>query len=197
MALIVSQPFPSSPYPITLTQICDQYGVTRNMGALKGLAYYSSRNDPSTGIIVPDANINLGDFRGKYYYSNGKITDQYTRNSFSGIQGEMGFYDGMYALTGGVLTHFKITLYINTRNQGAGINHGYNSQNTRITIGGVIKYSGRVIGVLTITDLSGKPGETLAISVSTNISGSLGQGQLFMTWTYTISKTGLIGPFQE
>jgi len=181
--------------PLDLSTLCTAYGKSpQNLASFAGSVYYTggSTGDVSTGTTV-SLPVSLGNFSGKYITSIGTLAGQYTQNSFAGIQGEMGFDNASYKLTDGKLLYLTLNLYINTRNQGAGSGAGYNSQVTQITVGGNLIYSSGNLGVQTF-NISPPASGTLIIYVVTNISGSLGQGSLFDTWTYSITSTGLSGP---
>ena len=185
--------FPNS--NLQLSTICDAYGkIPKNLAELTGSVYYT---DGTTGGVTTGTTVSLpvslGNFSSKYISSIGLLADQLTQNSFSGIQGEMGFNTSNYILTNGKLSYLTLNLYVNVSNQGAGINAGYNNQVTQITVGGNLIYSSGNLGIQTF-NINPAASGTLIIQVSTNISGSLGQGELSASWTYNINSTGLSGP---
>jgi len=193
MALL---PLPTS--SLSLKTVCDAYGVTSyDMNSLRGLTYYKDTNGTYSSLTIPMTpnDFSLSSLFGVFVnvHFAPVIPDQYTQNTGPGIQGEMGFTNAVCGLTNGRLSSLRLTLYINVANQGAGINAGYNSQNTVITAGGVQLYNSGNLGIQTIPFPNTYVGQ-LSISVFTNISGSLGQVSLQKTWTYNINLTSLDGP---
>jgi len=200
---------------IDLKTVCDAYGVSPNMGALRGKIYYSSTGTattiPASGAIV------LGDFRGNtsvtpsttYFfrrtYANPEIPSYNVNFIENGVQVGVcpistGYFD-TYTITNGKLTNLNLNLYSITWNTNSSgnvttFNNNFANYYCDIFLDNILY--GRLNGTFTPYNLASSE---IVININISVSNSVslviirGRGTLPRAYTsqfnYNVTATGL------
>jgi hypothetical protein len=200
---------------IKLTDVCDEYSVSRNLNALQTRvvtifganfalpAKYYKKDGTEESAGASGTTISLGQFRGAYSKEcTGNMADQNVSNTAGsgghGVQAVVGFNTCSYILRGKHFYKLTINFYAQGNAQGTAASAGYNSQSFTVTYRGATAYTGSGVQTHVLNDLGGAgeniPGQ-LVISCSTNASNNLGdQASASTSWTYNVNYYGISGP---
>lgn len=202
--------FPST--NIALSQICDAYGVPRNINSLRGRTYWSRpavSSGPLTPTTVPaNGPVNMGQFLGNYtgnpYVTLPLASQQGTANAsntFAGISdqvgGSIGFNNASYVMdltnpSTPTLFFIEFSFFQTSSYGGAASSSGNNNTGTAISVDGTPLRVNNTIGYNVYSFNVIFPRNSVVISGACNASNNLGtQCSPSFSATYSIGPSGL------
>lgn len=184
---------------LKLSDVTTAYGVTSLLN-MRGKTSYGSSSDPSTGIQVGSANVNLSSFFNRFITSSGTMINQSKGgNSFGsggyGVNGNVNINNFNYTMMKGVLTSLTFNYNVTFSTQSpAGISNSGLSSGFVLTVtvdGSVIPNPNAPSASVDETySLNGNT--TLSIYGKASLNDSYGNGgDVFYTYQYTIGPNGL------
>ena len=179
---------------LKLSDVTTAYGVTSLLN-MRGKTSYGSSSDPSTGIQVGSANVNLSSFFNRFITSSGTFGSQeafaQAGSGGHGVEARCGFNTVSYTVTNGLVTRLNLNFYLNDTKTGTAVSSGSNSPAIQIFQNGTLVFQDRSTGSKTVT----MNASTFTINVSGNASNNLGdQASASGSWTYNVITTGVSGP---